>query len=224
MGPEAEEGRRLNISPDSLRRLIAWLKRRGWQIVLPKDAALFAPRTACLTFDDGFVSTCTHGAEVMDAEGVKGAIYVVSGCAGGLDDWEGGSRRPLAGWADLRGLQARGHEIGCHTDRHPFLGRLDAASQEASILGCRQRMEVEGLEAATFCYPYGSLDTATPGIVERAGFRLGWALGRRSPQPGDSPFALPRVVIAFGDGVPGAAYKIWVKPRLYRLLGKKTGP
>lgn len=220
VGPIEQEGRRLNIEPSRLESIIRWLLRRGAQFTLPKDADLSNPKTACLTFDDGFESTCTHGVEAMEREGVRGAIYIVSNCVGLVDDWEGASSRPLSGWETLRDLEKRGFEIGCHTDRHPRLAALALEEQERSIAVCRDAMTANGLKAATFCYPYGSWNHHSPALVEKAGFRLGWALGKRMPARGDSPFALPRIVVAFSDGPASLAYKMWVKPRIYRLAGR----
>ena len=72
VGPEAEEGRFLNVSPERLASHVAWLKRR-YRLVRLRDLDLDA-RHAALTFDDAYVSACSHGVEALDRAGVPGTF------------------------------------------------------------------------------------------------------------------------------------------------------
>jgi peptidoglycan/xylan/chitin deacetylase (PgdA/CDA1 family) len=221
VGPVSQEGRRLNIEPESLERIIAWLKRRGNPILLARDLPEdLSQKGAVLSFDDAYLSTLTFGVEAMKRQDVRGSIYAVSCLVGKESSWDEGGPAPLADFDLLRSAHQEGFEIGNHTDVHPFLGRLPEEAQMDHINSCRRRLEAEGLPTATFCYPYGSLNQDSPAALQRAGYRIGLALGKRSPRPGDDPRALPRIVVACRDGVPGVAYKMFLKPVIAKVLGK----
>jgi glycosyltransferase involved in cell wall biosynthesis/peptidoglycan/xylan/chitin deacetylase (PgdA/CDA1 family) len=74
--------------------------------------------------------------------------------------------------SELRGLQARGHEIGCHTVTHPIVTLLDERELAWEIEQSRRDVEAKvGGRAAGFCYPNGTYDERAMGAVRRAGFR-----------------------------------------------------
>jgi peptidoglycan/xylan/chitin deacetylase (PgdA/CDA1 family) len=220
VGPQAVEGRRLNIEPGRLAQHIRWLKRRGCAFLTAQELAEPWPAPAVvLTFDDAYVSTLTYGVEVMNQLGVTGTIFAVTDCVGGWSSWDTGNERPLADWDLLREAAGQGHEIGNHTDSHPFLGRMPGYKQAAHIRRAKARLEAEGLRHGSFCFPYGSISEESATAVRAAGYHVGMTLGRRSPRASDDLALLPRVVVAYRHHVPGLAYKLFVKPRIFRVLG-----
>lgn len=75
---------------------------------------------------------------------------------------------------ELREMHDSGMIIGAHTVNHPVLSLLDQGNQRAEIEDSFAFLEgiVDGLEALTFCYPYGGEYTytdATVSILEQAG-------------------------------------------------------
>lgn len=221
VGPLAEEGRRLNIEPHSLGRLVAWLKKGGRPFIQACDLNKPWPkRAACLTFDDCYTSTLTYGREVLLQQGVTASFYAVSSHVGGASDWDAPDSRPLACWDLLRIAQEEGFEIGCHTATHPKLGELALEAQKHEMQQCSERMRQEGLNPRSFCLPYGSHNQQTPQAIKESGFEVGLALAKRLPKPSDSRLLLPRVVVACSDTPASLAYKLWVKPRLYALIGR----
>ncbi len=71
----------------------------------------------------------------------------------------------------VRDLQAKGMEVGGHTQTHPDLATLTDAQQQAEIVGGRQELLNNGLTpVSTFVYPYGSYNASTLQIVKQAGY------------------------------------------------------
>jgi peptidoglycan/xylan/chitin deacetylase (PgdA/CDA1 family) len=84
-------------------------------------------------------------------------------------------QRAAMNWADLRAAAAEGVEIGCHTESHPILTRLESqADLEREIKGAKQSLEDGlGLRVRHFCYPNGKAPDIDDGAVARvreAGF------------------------------------------------------
>lgn len=222
VGPIEEEGRSLNIEPSNLKRLVRWLKSTQGPFVQARELCEPWPeKGVCLTFDDCYLSAMTHGIEVLKQEGVTGSFYAVSNLVGKNSAWDDSLARPLASWDLLRNAQADGFEIGCHTASHARLGDLDLEAQKKEIGDCTERMQAESLDPQSFCLPYGSLNGETSLAIEACGYKVGLALGKRPAIPSDSRLLLPRVVAAYSDSPASLAYKLWVKPKLYRLIGRR---
>lgn len=215
VGPVAEEGRWLNVEPHTLRSHIRFLKRRGYRFVRARELALLpGSGAACLTFDDAYVSTLTHGLEILRSEEVTASIYAVADLVGETSVWDEGRARPLASWAQLRAAAEMGFEIGNHTDRHPALATLGVDTQRDALDRAHRQLNQEGIIATSVAYPYGSHDAHTKAIVKQAGYGVGLALSRRMAAEQDDRLALPRIVVACGDSPLHLAYKMWIRPRL----------
>lgn len=119
-----------------------------------------------LTFDDGFRSFGSTAWPILRERGLPASVFVVSGHAGGTNEW-GGRREPdipvldLLDWDELGALDEEGVEIGSHTRGHPHLAGLDAARLEDEVAGAAEEIGMRlGRRPAGFAYPYGSLDAA----------------------------------------------------------------
>ena len=217
VGPGSEEGRRLNIEPKTLSKHVSYFQRRGY--VFRRADSLCEPwgeQDVCLTFDDAYVSTLTYGVEVLSKAGVTGSIYAVSDCVGGNSSWDLGNERPLAGWDLLVDAQKLGIEIGNHSRSHPFFEKLTQAEQVQQIRDCHQALTEHGISSKSFCLPYGSYNAESEAAIREAGYQVGLALRKRHPKDTDSRQILPRIVIAYSDGIAGLVYKLKIKPLLKR--------
>lgn len=220
VGPITEEGRGLNIEPGRLESHGRFFARRGHRFLLAKDLADEWPnRAVCFTFDDAYCSTLTHGVEAMRRAGGVGSIYAVTSLVGGTSEWDAGRERPLANWDQLLVAQAAGFEIGNHTRTHARLGDLSLEGQAAEIEAAQAALLAHGLDSGSFCLPYGSHNLETRAAMTQAKVAVGLALSRRPAKPDDDRLLLPRIVVAYGDGVPKLLYKIHVRPWL--PFGKK---
>jgi peptidoglycan/xylan/chitin deacetylase (PgdA/CDA1 family) len=115
------------------------------------------------TFDDVPASSCREGAAILEHYGMRGTYYV---CAGGC-----GAQSPsgeLAGAADIRSLQARGHEISCHTYSHfavSTLGRSELAKELDRNLAALGDI-CGGLVPRNFAFPYGDVSLSAKLYLE----------------------------------------------------------
>ena len=216
VGPEAEEGRSLNIEPDRLESHIRFFQRRRFPFLLGRDLVNPWPtQSVCLTFDDAYISAMTYGREVMLRTGVRATYYVVSGCVGDASRWDGEKARPLADESLLRKALSEGFELGNHTASHVHLGEM-VEGVDRELSECQAWLSGLGVKGESFCYPYGSLNPAAVQAVGTAGYRVGMALGKRAALPKDDLLQLPRIVVAYSHSLPMLLYKIHVRPRLMK--------
>ncbi|GEM_PF-771215 len=224
-GPADREGRRLNVEPRRLAAHARFFLRRGTEFVTAGQLAERWPdRGVCLTFDDGYASTIQNGFGALEVLGVRASVYVVTELVGSSADWEGGDGAPLAGWDELLDAHRRGFEVGCHTATHARMDGLDPEAQRREVLGALETLRGRGIEARSFCHPYGRYDSATLEILQGAGVPIGLALGKRPALPTDPRLELPRIVLAYSDGVAMLLYKMVLRPRLRQASGAAKRP
>jgi peptidoglycan/xylan/chitin deacetylase (PgdA/CDA1 family) len=213
VGPVAEEGRGLNIEPSRLLSHVRFFTRRRWKVVLARDLADKWPdRSVCFTFDDAYSSTMASAPSILEQCGARGCFYAVPGLVGSTSSWDGDKARPLADWETLRSARDAAHEIGNHTWDHVHLSRLGREEQVEQIRSADTRLREEGLEATSFCYPYGSVGDTS--VLAESGYPVGLALGKGAARVSDDRLALPRIVIAYGDALPLLLYKMYIRPKL----------
>lgn len=219
IGPEAEEGRFLNVAPDTLRSHIRFFRRRRFRLVAARElAGAWPQRAACLTFDDGFASTLTHGLDVLRSEGAIASIYVCGRCVGqtarSLFEIGSGIDSPLASWAQLEHAAGTGCEIGNHTSAHQDLSGLDLAAQAQAIAEGERLLREHGFDPGSVCLPYGKHNAQTLPALRATKTTVGLALSTRPATPRDNRLLLPRIVVGFSDTLPKLLYKLHLRPRL----------
>lgn len=226
VGPAASLGRFLNVEATTLESHVLFLRRRGYGFVLARDLAPTAwpERAACLTFDDCYLSAVSFGLPVLEKLGVVASWYAASGLVDKTSAWDGPIAAPLCGWETLRTLQAMGHEVGNHTVHHPHLANLTLDAQLAEISACDAELRAQGIHPGSVCYPYGSYNEVTAGLVSRLGYGVGLALGKRIATQFDDRRALPRVVVGYSDAVPLLAYKLWLRSKVRRSASTPLPP
>jgi peptidoglycan/xylan/chitin deacetylase (PgdA/CDA1 family) len=109
------------------------------------------------TFDDVPDSAYLNGAAVLDGYGICGTFYIAGGTCGTSDSYWRVIERD-----QVRDLNARGHEIGCHTFSHAAVDELDAEAMEDECLRNLDFMRAlcPDIAMTNFCYPYGSISLA----------------------------------------------------------------
>ncbi len=215
VGPEREEGRRLNVEPLTLESHVRHFCRKGKRFARVGDLESGLPTgCVCFTFDDAYASAVAHGVEILARWGVWGTFYAVPAQVGAVSVWDAGFERPLAGWDALRAAQAQGMEVGNHTLTHPDLSKLSLDGQIAEIEAAEDQLIGHGLDCHSLCYPYGKFNEATREAVKREGYKVGVALGRRPARTGDDLRFLPRIVVSYSDRLPKLLYRIHLRPKL----------
>jgi peptidoglycan/xylan/chitin deacetylase (PgdA/CDA1 family) len=135
------------------RRLAGYLRRK-LAYVAARRPATHNPAKAIISFsfDDAPQSAASCAAEILEQSDARGTFYICGGFAGGAS----GELSPYADWDALRGLSARGHEIGCHTFSHRNCGIATAIESTADTQRNRAAFEANGLPApTTFAFPFG---------------------------------------------------------------------
>jgi peptidoglycan/xylan/chitin deacetylase (PgdA/CDA1 family) len=123
------------------------------------------------TFDDGWKSHYTEVLPILRYFNVPGTFYVVSAAL--QEPHFRFSLRPSEGFMSLEEVEelaSHGHEIGAHTERHPYLPRLTPHEQLNEILAGKDDLDELGFAPETFAYPYGGVTPAAMAAAERAGF------------------------------------------------------
>lgn len=112
------------------------------------------------TFDDGFASTRTLAAPILEARGIDGVLYLTSGSADGSLSLD--ANQPGATWNQVRELQNMyGWEIGGHMQTHPEMPTRTPAQNIAEITSSNAAFAANGLNVTNFASPFGAYDNAT---------------------------------------------------------------
>ncbi len=116
------------------------------------------------TFDDFPKSAATSGAPILEDHGLRGTYYVAWGLSG-IDNHQG----VHCDIDDVLALDARGHEIACHT-----YGHIDCA--HASVDDLRRDLERNARELSeaglktpmtSFAYPFGEISVGAKQLTMR---------------------------------------------------------
>lgn len=214
-GPLATEGRRLNIEPDRLDSHIRYFHRRSCAFLQARQLCEPWPNKAvCFTFDDAYHSTLQYAPQLFAEKGLAATIYAVPSKVGQKADWDGGDNAPLATWDALLEAQSQGIEIGNHTHTHARMETLGLQDQIREIQMAHDLLSSHELTPGSFCHPYGGHNATTLEALQHAGYRVALALGKRPALPTDPMLALPRIVLAYSDGLPMLIYKLHIRHRL----------
>jgi len=218
----------LSITPERLEDQLGLLVERGYRSATFSEALGAAPpqaKTLVVTFDDAFRSVAEHALPIMDALGMVGTVFAVTGFIGsqeamawpGTDQWIGTEHeRELRaiGPDGIERLVAAGWEVGSHTVSHPRLTSLDDAALEHELRRSREDCErLVGRPCASLAYPYGDVDERVVRAAGQAGYRFAGALSSRLRR--SRPLEWPRVGIYYGDS--GRRFRAKVSPAMRRL-------
>ncbi len=125
-----------------------------------------------VTFDDGYQSQITTGVPQLNARGLKGTFFVITG-----DDVWINTHVPWATWQVVAG---QGHEIGSHTVTHPDLTALSGAAlqTELSVSQITINQEIPGQSCISLDYPGGSTNATVQSATATyyAAGRATWAV------------------------------------------------
>lgn len=178
-------GSRLLIDPEHLRSHVAMLKRRGYEFRTAGELVADAesgppPRTAVLTFDDGWLDGLTTVAPLLDALGVRATFYINTGKLGAQHPDVAGDPGRLLDADQARELHGRGMELASHSRDHAVLTELDDATLADDLAQSKAAIEgLTGEPCRTLAYPFGIYDERVGRAAADAGYELcfGWLPG-----------------------------------------------
>jgi Polysaccharide deacetylase len=152
------------------------------------------PTVVTLDFDSNTVDQLA-AANLLQSLGIRAVFYVNSGR---LD--VGGDYMSTA---QVRALQARGHEIGGHTVSQAHLSQLDQAEQQRQICADRVRLLSAGLTVSTFAYPFGENDPAAQNAARQCGYNNARTFGGLSCRGCDAAETVPPASVYSTRSVSG---------------------
>ncbi|GAB3280764.1 hypothetical protein GCM10027589_07820 [Actinocorallia lasiicapitis] len=117
--------------------------------------------TLSLTFDDGLANQIANAVPVLDKHGVKGTFYIVSRRIGG---------NGIMTAAQIKGLQAGGHEVGGHTVSHGDLNTKTQAEIRDELCNSRQDLKALGVRITSVAYPFGHANDVVKQAARDCGY------------------------------------------------------
>lgn len=204
----------MTISPENLRRQIAYLRRHHDVVTIEQALELIANRArlrrpvAVLTFDDAYRSVYDVARPLLADLGLPACCFVSSDVVGPGRGFAHDASSPVRRylevmtWPQLRELRAGGWSIGGHSASHRRLSECDRHTLEQEIVGplavLRERL---GIERPPLAYPFGGADDLSPAawsIARMSGYRACFSNFGGENFPGDDLFRLKRIEIG-GD-------------------------
>ena len=194
-----DSGSPISVDRSAFREHAAFLAT-GAVRVLDVPGLLAAPEDAqavALTFDDAFANFASEAWPLLRDRGLPATLFVVSGHAGGTNDWGGRTQRgiptlPLLDWDALGRLAEEGVTLGAHSRTHPDLRRVDGAALTDEVAGSAETIRARtGRTPETFAYPYGLLDARV--VAAASGYRHACTTEMRALRGGEPPHRLPRL-------------------------------
>jgi peptidoglycan/xylan/chitin deacetylase (PgdA/CDA1 family) len=192
------------IRPEVFRRQMECLEGSGYRVVSLRELGEWTrgerelpPRSAVLTFDDGFLDFATAAFPEIQRRGWPATVFLPVGHLGETDRWE--SRRPgaparrLMDWSTVADLAAAGVDFGAHGVTHRDLTRLRGAELAHEVLRPKQMIEERlARPVASFAAPFGRTAPAVDDLV-RQHYRqaVGTELARAHRR--SDPYAIPRI-------------------------------
>lgn len=230
----------LMVPPESFRRQIARLRRRGYGFVTQTE---FAQRlkageplddTCSLTFDDAPADNASTLVALLGELDLCATVFACPGLLGRPYPFVAAeTEMRICTVEEIRILAANPRvEIGSHTRDHTELSRAGPEEAYAEMRGSREDLETMlGVEVRSFAYPSCGYSPACPAAAERAGYTsavtcgpLGglsaFELERASPSPGDGAWVFElktRGVFFFVRDLPPMRVARWaLRPLRYR--------
>ena len=194
---EAEDPDRLVLSPELFEAQVNLLRRNGYRFVTMDEllddrrGAAPPPRTAILTFDDGWLDGLTVVLPMLRRLGLPATFNVCPGMWGVRHDFVAGEAGRLLDRDDALELARSGMELGSHTMSHPDLRALGDDALRAELTASKAAVEeLTERPCRTLAYPFGLFDDR----VERAAAAVGYEAAL-AWQPGGPwrPLAMPRM-------------------------------
>lgn len=183
------------MSPGSVVDHACFLQRNGYRLrTVSESVASTDPKSAALTFDDGYADNLEYAVPALAEIGVVGTIYVVTSAIGSdQPSWNQaalGNDRMLTA-LELAEVSAAGWEIGSHCNSHRRLPTLPEAQQREELKVSKARLEdLLAKPITSLSYPYGSYSDVTARLAEEVGYQNAVTTAKRGG--GGTKFTIPR--------------------------------
>ncbi len=164
------------------------------------DGDLLLPeKSVVLTFDDGNYSFLDLGAPLFDKYEIPATSFLICNSEG---------EEKVEKYASDY-LTFQSHSYNMHRDGGDIGqgGIFTALSLEESLEDLEISIEI-CQNSDAFAYPYGDYTDSCEEAVEKAGFLCAVTTKNRRAEPGDDPYALPRVRMLIDQSLEGFIYLV----------------
>jgi peptidoglycan/xylan/chitin deacetylase (PgdA/CDA1 family) len=168
-----------------------------------------SPRTAFLTFDDGFLDNHGTVAPILRERGLRAFVFVLpplvdAGAPLAWPEVAADQRRHPATmrsvtWEMLGEMREAGFEVGSHGLTHAHLPDLDGEALREELLDSRRRIEARLGSCPTLAYPFGEWSPAVAAAARECGYEFAFSLPTKTGQDEATPWSIPRVNIDLRD-------------------------
>jgi peptidoglycan/xylan/chitin deacetylase (PgdA/CDA1 family) len=188
---------------------LKWLRDSSWRVI---DADTFVaslthpeilpPRSALLTFDDGYRSMRHAAVPLLSDYGFPSVLFVPTSFIGGINRFDQGvePEEPICDWDDLLEIQRSGVSLQSHGVTHRHLSELGLDELRHELRASKFALEAStGQSVTLFSFPYGdggsSLETTASELCQ-AGYRAAFLYGGgRERIPSKSHYSLSRLAM-----------------------------
>ncbi len=183
--------RGLYVSPSMFEKQMKYLKSNGYKTLTPEEFYTILEsgknpeqKSVLITFDDGSRGQYKYAYPILKKLKMTATFYIIS------------DKSPITK-KELREMSKNGMVIDSHTSTHKDLKKLkgDKNFKYQLVTSKRSLEEVTGKEIVSIAYPGCVADSRTFSIVERKGYKLGFACGRSIYHTYKNRFNLSRVHI-----------------------------
>lgn len=189
---------------------LAYLERAGWRTIDVAtllaglvDPRVLAPRSALITFDDGYASLVDSALPLMRERGCPGAVFVATDYVGRTNAFDSETAEPEAAictWEQLAELERGGLSVHSHGATHRAVSALAPAEVEDELVRSKAAIEerlAKNVDLFAFPYGDGGADArAARAALERAGYRAAFLYkGGPVRLPASDPYRLTRVAV-----------------------------
>ncbi len=172
---EGKAANRYEVSLEDFRLQMDFLRQNGYETITPLELAKvilkggeLPLKPVIITFDDGYRSVFDLALPVLNQNGFKGVVYVITGYVGAPTYMNS---------EQLTVLFANGWEIGSHTVSHEDLVKNPSHAYD-QMVGSKLYLEnLLGVRELTVAYPYGKADENITRRAARYGYSAGMGLG-----------------------------------------------
>jgi peptidoglycan/xylan/chitin deacetylase (PgdA/CDA1 family) len=174
----------VTCSPESFRSICIWLAKNFRVIPLSEqidalEKGHILPRTASITFDDGYLDNFEIAAPILRELGLPATFFVATDLIESQIvpawDHERGTDTKWMTWEHVRELARQGFDIESHTCTHIDLGTADAELARQELHDSIARLtRLLGSPRRLFAYPFGGLKNITETtreLVRQEGYR-----------------------------------------------------
>lgn len=118
----------------------------------PLTSSNFNRPLLSITFDDGYSGVYTYASPLLQQYGFLTTQYIIINGIG---------KNAYMSLAQIKALQAQGHEIGSHTVSHPRLADISSTQLQTELSQSKTQLETWlGVPVTNLAYPYGSYNAA----------------------------------------------------------------